>query len=206
MLTAVGVSYRLPTGRQLFDGVDLELSPGCALAIEGPSGTGKSTLLALLGGVLKPTVGTVTIEGDHPAPFAWVLQTLNSLGARTVLANAALLARLDGTSTRDANARADEMLNLVGIGDLANARARHLSGGELQRLAVARALTSNRPIVLADEPTNQLDRHNARRVMRALIDSAHEHQRCVLIVTHDGDALPDRTTKLRLTEAGLRET
>ncbi len=206
MLTASGVGYRLPTGRVLFEDVTLQLVPGEAVAVEGPSGTGKSTLLAVIGGVLPATHGQIGIDTDRPAPFAWVLQTLNSLGARTVLANAALLARLDGMPSKQASERARANLDLVGIGDLADAKARQLSGGELQRLAVARALTSTRPIVLADEPTNQLDRHNARRVMQALVDSAAIEHRCVLIVTHDHDALPDTATVLRLAEDGLHAT
>ena len=206
MLTASGVGYRLPTGRVLFENVALHLVPGAAVAIEGPSGTGKSTLLAVIGGVLSATQGEIVISTDRPAPFAWVLQTLNSLGARSVLANSALLASLDGMPSKQASERARSNLDLVGIGGLAEAKARQLSGGELQRLAVARALTSTRPILLADEPTNQLDRQNARRVMQALVDSAAHEHRCVLIVTHDHDALPDTATVLRLGEEGLHAT
>jgi ABC-type antimicrobial peptide transport system, ATPase component len=176
-----------------------------ALVIEGPSGSGKSTLLAILGGVLPPTSGEVFMESEEAYPFAWILQTLNALGARSVLSNAALLARLDGASTSEALARANEQLVRVGIGDLANNRARELSGGELQRLAVARALASSRSIVLADEPTNQLDRGNARHVMRALVDEAAVRGRCVIIVTHDRDSIPPGVLSLRLTEEGLRE-
>jgi ABC-type lipoprotein export system ATPase subunit len=108
--------------------------------------------------------------------------------------------------SKQASERARANLDLVGIGDLADAKARQLSGGELQRLAVARALTSTRPIVLADEPTNQLDRHNARRVMQALVDSAAIEHRCVLVVTHDHEALPDTATVVRLAEDGLHAT
>lgn len=206
MLRATHISYRLPNGRTLFSNVSLDVGMGEAVAIEGPSGTGKSTLLAVLGGVLPPTTGVVAVDTEHPAPFAWVLQTLNSLGARTVSENAMLFALLDGAPRGLAKRRAEESLAAVGIAAFARTRARQLSGGELQRLAVARALASRRPIVLADEPSNQLDRTNARRVMTALSAVTSGNDRCVVVVTHDREALADGTRVLRLDESGLHAT
>jgi len=203
VLTASGLAYRLPTGRVLFEGVTLSVELGQVIFIEGPSGTGKSTLLALLGGVLRSSVGDVTTTTVHPAPFAWVLQTLNSLNARTVLANAMLFARLDGTSTKVASGLSREMLRLVGIDALASARAGQLSGGELQRLAVVRALSCTRPVILADEPTNQLDRVNARLVMSTLVEQARDQNRSAVVVTHDRDSVPSDARILRLDESGL---
>lgn len=205
MLTASEVGFRFAGGRRLFAGVSLVLEPGEAVAIEGPSGTGKSTLLALLGGLLDPTDGEVRIESAHRAPFGWVLQSLNSLGARSVLANAELNNVIDGIDRSTARGRAREALDAVGLGDRLRSRARQLSGGELQRLAVARVLASTRPIVLADEPTNQLDRANATAVMGALFATAEADQRIVVVVTHDHDALPDACRVLRLTEDGLAD-
>ncbi len=203
MLTASDVGFRFAGGRRLFAGVSLSLAPGEAVAIEGPSGTGKSTLLALLGGLLDPTEGAVRVESAHRAPFGWVLQSLNSLSARSVLANAELNNVIDGIASGTARDRARQALDAVGLGDRLRSRARQLSGGELQRLAVARVLASTRPIVLADEPTNQLDRANAELVMGALIATAAADQRIVVVVTHDHDALPDACRVLRLTEDGL---
>lgn len=203
MLTASDVGYRFAGGRRLFAGVSLTLEAGQAVAIEAPSGTGKSTLLALFGGLLDPTEGAVRVESAHRAPFGWVLQSLNSLSARSVLANAELNNVIDGVDRASARERARRALDAVGLGDRQRSRARQLSGGELQRLAVARVLASTRPIVLADEPTNQLDRANASAVMKALFMTADADQRIVVVVTHDNDALPDGIRVLRLTEDGL---
>lgn len=203
MLDAVALGYVLPNGRELFRDVNLTVVPGEAVAIQSPSGTGKSTLLGLLAGVLTPSSGHVSITSSHRTPIAWVLQSLTVLGARSVLANAALFARFDTDTERVAIDRAAEMLDLLGIGDLADAKARALSGGELQRLTLARSLATARPIILADEPSNQLDSENAKRVMQVLVDTARTQQRCVVIVTHDREALPADTQILRLTANGL---
>ena len=205
MLTLTNIEYVLPGGRRLFGGIDLTINPGEAVAIEGPSGTGKSTLLAIIGGLLRPTSGTVTIDTAWPSHrFAWVLQGLNSLGARSALDNAALYNLLDGERRSVARRIAGERLVELGMGDHMHKRVRRLSGGELQRVAAARALSSRRPLVLADEPTNQLDRDNAKRVMAAVVDSATQG-RAVIVVTHDHDALPDRCRVLRLDENGLHD-
>jgi ABC-type lipoprotein export system ATPase subunit len=202
VLTARGLGYRLPDGRELFRDLDLHVGPGEAVAIEGPSGTGKSTLLALLGGLLEPTSGTVETADSGNRPFGWVLQSLNSLSARTVMDNAMLYSRLDNRPTRDSRAAAEAALAELGLAGLAHTRVRKLSGGELQRLAVARVVACNRPIVLADEPSNQLDQANARLVMSTLVSSANE-SRCVVVVTHDRASLPAGCTVLRLAQDGL---
>jgi len=202
MLTARSIGYRWPGGRELFRNVQLELRPGDAVAVEGPSGVGKSTLLAVLGQLLLPTEGTVSVASGVPSSFAWVLQSLNTLGGRSVLANASLIKLIDGESRQGAERAARDVLELLGMAHLANQRAKELSGGELQRLTVARALVSTRRIILADEPTNQLDRANAQLVMSALVGAA-ESGRAVVIVTHDRESLPPHCRVLRLTEGGL---
>jgi putative ABC transport system ATP-binding protein/lipoprotein-releasing system ATP-binding protein len=205
MLTARGLSFRLPSGdRVLFRDVSFEVNAGDAVAIEGPSGVGKTTLLALLAGLMRPTSGTVTVESISTPPFAWVLQTLNSLPGRSVLANACLYGLVDDLPAPVVRHRATDLLVELGMGDMLATPARQLSGGEQQRMAVARALASSRPIVLADEPTNQLDHDNARQVMRTLFAASHG-QRTVVVVTHDHDALPAGTRVLRLTEQGLHQ-
>ncbi len=205
MLTLSDVGYVLPGGRHLFGGIDLAVAPGEAVAIEGPSGTGKSTLLALIGGLLRPTSGHVSFDTDWQSyRFAWVLQGLNSLAARTALDNAALYSLLDGERRSAARRSAHQQLVDLGMADHIHKRVRRLSGGELQRVTVARALSCDRPVVLADEPTNQLDRVNAKRVMATLTDSAAQG-RAVIVVTHDHEALSDRCRVLRLDENGLHD-
>lgn len=205
MLTLNDLEYVLPDGRRLFGGVQLTVLPGEAVAIEGPSGIGKSTLLAIIGGLLRPSSGTVTISAPWRSErFAWVLQGLNSLGARSALDNAALYDLVDGAKRSAARRVAAEQLIGLGLGGHANTRARRLSGGEIQRVAVARALSCRRPLILADEPTNQLDRKNAQHVMSAIFDVVRQG-RAVVAVTHDRDALPERCRILRLSESGLHD-
>jgi len=196
------VAFDLPDGRTLFHGVDLQLNPGDAVAIAAPSGSGKSTLLAILGGLLQPSSGNVRL--DPNATFAWIPQTLNALPARSTLDNAALLAVLDGKSRAQARSKARSVLSDLGLQQQTGNRGRTLSGGELQRTVAARAITSDRPIILADEPTNQLDHATAVKVMARLIDSATTDGRIVVIVTHDIDALPSGSTILHLDVNGLR--
>lgn len=205
MLTLTDVSYVLPDKRRLFESINLSVAVGDAVVIEGPSGTGKSTLLAIIGGLLQPTSGSVTVDPPWDTQrVAWVLQSLNSLSARTTLDNAALYNLIDGATRSAALQSAAEGLTKLGLGKHLDKRVRLLSGGELQRVAAARAVGSLRPLVLADEPTNQLDRANAKRVMSALIDSANSG-RAVVIVTHDLDAVAGKCRILRLSEKGLHE-
>ncbi len=205
MLDLKEIEYVLPGGRRLFSGVTLSVSPGDAVAIEGPSGTGKSTLLAIMGGLLKPTSGTVMISAPWRVErFAWILQGLNALGARSALDNAALYNLIDGTKRSVARQAAAEELIRLGMSEQMNTPVRRLSGGEAQRVAVARAVSCMRPLILADEPTNQLDRKNAQHVMSALSDAANRG-RAVVVVTHDREALSDGCKVLRLSENGLHD-
>jgi ABC-type lipoprotein export system ATPase subunit len=200
VLSAADLSVRLPDQRLLFEHVDAEFRGGEATVIVGPSGVGKSTLLFVLGGLLTATTGTVTRLVETPT--AWILQGLNGLPARTAVDNVAAMALVDGLDHRSARARARVELEAIGLGARGAQRVNTMSGGELQRVAVARALASERRMLLADEPTNQLDAVNARHVMRRLVDSAHDG-RCVVIVTHDREAIPSWCRVLRLTASGL---
>lgn len=205
MLTLLDVGFRLPDNRVLFENLSLQVEGGEAIAIEGPSGMGKSTLLGLIGGLLTPTWGTVEVgDTSGRTPYAWVLQTLNSLNSRTVFENACLFGHLDNQPNHLTRQLATAALLELGMADLMPIRARRLSGGEQQRLAVARALACSRPIILADEPSNQLDRQNAKRVMKALVGTAADG-RAVVIVTHDHDALPAGCRVLHLSETGLHD-
>lgn len=204
LLAMRGASYDVP-GRTLFADVDVTVAPGEGVAIVGPSGVGKSTLLAMLGGLLQPTRGQL-LTPSTPTRYAFVLQTLNVLPARTVLSNAAVFAYLDGEQVAVTLDRASQLLDLLGLSDLATRRAKTLSGGELQRLVVTRALTSTRPVILADEPTNQLDATNAALVMRTMFESAVAESRALVVATHDMESLPEGCRVLILGRRGLSET
>lgn len=170
-------------------GVSFEVPGGSSLAIVGPSGTGKTTLLALLGGLLTPDAGTAQVvlsDGVRCAvgPLAsWVLQTVNVLPDRSVADNVALGAYAGGAGRQAALARVEPALAQVGLAGYVPRPVRTLSGGEVQRVVIARALVSDRPVVLADEPTGQLDPRTTSGVAAALLTAARG--RIVVVVTHD---------------------
>ena len=186
---------------RLFENVSLSLALGEVVAIVGPSGVGKSTLLSLLAGFAAPCEGAVSNTFGTPAI---VLQSHHALPARTVLENALLFSHLDRDASADSMEMAKTSLDRLGLRQLSDKRARQLSGGELQRVAVARALTSSRRLILADEPTSNLDRRSAAVVMSLLADVASMTvERSALIVTHDYQALPEGVRTLELTGSGL---
>ncbi|NMC34855.1 MAG: ATP-binding cassette domain-containing protein [Veillonellaceae bacterium] len=182
-------------------GVDLDVHGGEVVLIMGPSGSGKTTLLLMLGALLRPTSGTVTI--DSPAgpvdltgaderklpalratTFGFVFQDYALLGALTAAENIEVACNLAGVTGRAAAVRAAALLERVGLAGRARFRPAQLSGGEQQRIAVARALANNPPVILADEPTANLDSahgHDLARLLRALADEG----RAVVIVSHD---------------------
>ncbi len=188
-LVADDVVVRYPgTTRDVLAGASLSIDKGEKVAILGPSGSGKSTLLSVLGGLVRPTAGTVHVDTDErPGRLrdvsAWVLQTVNVLPERTALDNVAVAGLTRGLSHADARRDAIAHLAAVGLGDRTNDQARVLSGGEVQRVVIARALASRRPFVLADEPTGQLDRATSDVVLDALFTTAVGA--AVVIVTHD---------------------
>ncbi len=180
---------------------DCAVPTGARIAIMGPSGSGKSTLLHLMAGLDDPTVGTVAWPaiGDRaalrPGPVAVVFQGPSLLAPLTVLENVALPLVLDGAHDADARATGHRALERLGLDELADKLPEEISGGQAQRVAVARALAGNPKLILADEPTGQLDRVNATTVVDVLLDAA-EHARAALVVaTHDpivADRLPER--------------
>ncbi|MGA9597710.1 MAG: ATP-binding cassette domain-containing protein, partial [Acidimicrobiia bacterium] len=159
------------------------------VAVMGPSGSGKTTLLAILGGMLKPTHGRAAIHVDDdrtlsPGGYvAWVLQTSNILPDRSTLDNVTIGAFAAGQRRPAATREAGHALGLVGLSSLATRPVRQLSGGEVQRVATARAIVSRRPFILADEPTGQLDQATSVPVLDALL--ADSESRGVVVVTHD---------------------
>lgn len=171
------------------------------IAITGPSGSGKSTLLHLMAGLDDPTVGRVTWPaiGDRtalrPGPVAVVFQGQSLLAPLTVRENVALPLILGGSSDHDARSAADGALERLDLDDLADKLPEEISGGQAQRVAVARALAGRPRVVLADEPTGQLDRANATAVVDVLLDVAAHAGAALVVATHDpvvADRLAER--------------
>jgi ABC-type lipoprotein export system ATPase subunit len=193
------------------DAVELEVASGETLAVMGPSGCGKSTLLHLLGGLERPTAGEVWLEGrrvDRLSEKArarmrrhaigFVFQAFHLMDELTAVENVELPALLAGRSPRAARHRATELLERVGLTDRAEHLPSALSGGERQRVAIARALGNEPLVVLADEPTGNLDSTATRDVLR-LLDSLRSAGQTLLIVTHDSRiaATADRLISMR---------
>jgi putative ABC transport system ATP-binding protein len=178
-------------------GVSLEIASGSLVAIVGPSGSGKSTLLNLIGALDRPTTGTIEIDG-HPIAGAddevrtklrrerigFVFQFFNLLPTMTARENVLLPAKLAGRRDRATLERADFLLEQVGLGARRLHKPEQLSGGEMQRVAIARALMMDPPVILADEPTGNLDTHTGEQVLD-LITGTVDARRTVVLVTHD---------------------
>jgi len=193
----------------VLDGVSVEVPAGASAAIIGPSGSGKTTLLSLMGGLLPVQHGAAVAvdaadrEWPVPAVASWVLQTVSLIPARTALDNVAIGAFSATGDRRVARARATSALASVGLATLAHSPARLLSGGEAQRVAIARALASGRPVVLADEPTGQLDAATSAVVLDALLGASGD--RTVIVVTHDAEVAARCDITLELRDGTLRE-
>jgi len=190
----------------------LEIHRGERVAVMGPSGSGKSTLLNLICGLDEPTSGAVNIDGVNIASLdddartrlrrekiGMVFQTFNLLSTLTALENVSLPLRLQGLSRREADHRARAMLERVGLGGRVTHRPDELSGGERQRIAIARALIFQPPILLADEPTGNLDSKTGEEILRLLEDLHRELNTTILLVTHNEEAAAhcDRILRLR---------
>lgn len=182
-------------------GIDLSIAEGELVAIVGPSGAGKSTLLQLMGGLDRPTAGRVLVEGSDLACLSdreltlfrrrrmgFVFQFFNLLPLFTALENAALPLSLDGVPRVAAEARARELLERVGLTSRQDHLPDQLSGGERQRLAIARALAASPPLVLADEPTGNLDRARGNEILTLLQSLVQEAGVTIVVVTHDAEA------------------
>ena len=178
--------------------VSLSVLPGEVVLIMGPSGSGKSTLLMMLGALLKPTEGTISVDGlevsglsERQLPdvrlrhFGFIFQDFNLLSALTVQDNVAIAAELTGMSRRDARKKATTLLTKLGLGHRLRFSTDKLSGGEKQRVAIARSLVNDPTLILADEPTANLDSSHGHETMRLLHDIAKEGDRSVVIVSHD---------------------
>jgi putative ABC transport system ATP-binding protein len=178
--------------------IDLDVAAGEVVLVMGPSGSGKTTLLLMLGAMLRPTSGSVFIDGIDLAAaperrlpalrathLGFIFQDFNLLSALTALENVELACNLAGTTGRAARDRGTELLERVGLGHRLRFRPDQLSGGEKQRVAIARALANNPTVLLADEPTANLDSGHGREVARLLRRLAEEDGRTIVIVSHD---------------------
>lgn len=162
-------------------------SPGASLAITGPSGSGKTSLLSILGGLLRPTEGTVFVDDastDLLSAVSWVHQASQALGRRSAIDNVVVGFLSRGARRRDSEEKARMLLSSVGLERRAAAQARTLSGGELQRLGIARAMARGAPFLLADEPTGQLDHATSALVLDALFTGTSAGV-SVIVATHD---------------------
>ena len=194
--------------------LELDVTAGEVVLIMGPSGSGKTTLLLMVGAMLRPTNGSITIDGTDVATaaeralpplrarhFGFVFQDFNLLSALTARENVELACNLAGIHGRPARRRATALLEQLGLGHRLQFRPDQLSGGEKQRIAIARALANDPPVILADEPTANLDSSNGRDIARLLRRLATDDGRSVVIVSHD-DRLRDIADRVLWLEDG----
>ncbi|MEV0245812.1 ABC transporter ATP-binding protein [Nocardia sp. NPDC050712] len=201
------------------DGIGLRIEAGEFTSIIGPSGSGKSTLLHLLGALDTPTSGSIRFQGNEIGALdderqsefrrhrvGFIFQFFNLLPTLTAWENVAIPKLLDGTGLRKAKPRALELLDRVGLGDRAGHRPSELSGGQMQRVAVARALIMDPPLILADEPTGNLDSKTGAAILKLLGDIAADGN-SVVMVTHDMGAVEycDRVITLRDGQIGSND-
>ena len=211
-LEAISRVYQ--TGRidvRALDGVDLVVERGEFLAVVGPSGSGKSTLMNIVGCLDRPTSGRYVLDGTavedldddgladvRSRSIGFVFQSYNLLPRTTALDNVATRARLPGRRPQGADRRATEALERLGLGDRLDHEPTELSGGQQQRVAIARALVTEPALLLADEPTGNLDTHSGAEVM-GLLRELHRAGRTIVLITHDVDvaAGSDRQVHVR---------
>ena len=209
------LSRHLPSGRELLhvlEDLDLTIHAGEFVAVLGPSGSGKSTLLGLLAGLDRPTSGSVRVDGQpleqlnedglallRRARMGFVFQAFHLLGNLTAREN--VLVPLELAGVRDAAARTDALLERVGLAERGHHFPSELSGGEQQRVALARAFAPRPPILLADEPTGNLDAETGARVLDLLEELRTDAGATLVLVTHD-PALAERATRRIRLEAG----
>ena len=216
-MTHVTKTYQIggQTVRAL-DSIDLTLHGGEFVSIVGPSGAGKSTLLHLLGALDAPDAGSIRFQGyeigdlndKNQSEFrrhcvGFVFQFFNLLPTMTAWENVAVPKLLDGARMSKVKSHALDLLALVGMAERAEHRPSELSGGQMQRVAVARALMMDPPLILADEPTGNLDTKTGAAIMALLTDIAHQDGRSVVMVTHNLDAASSTDRVITLTDGRI---
>ena len=200
------VSYAYEKGKAVLQNVNGLLETGKMYAILGPSGSGKTTLLSLLGGLDVPTQGGVLFDGEDITArglehhrrnhISLIFQSYNLIDYMTPVENVRLTAKLD----------AAPILERLGLNqDETRRNVLKLSGGQQQRVAIARALASNAPVILADEPTGNLDADTAEEITAILKESAHTFGKCVVVVTHSGEIARQADVVLEIKRGHLRE-
>jgi putative ABC transport system ATP-binding protein len=207
-----------PSAVRAVDGVDLTIRRGEILLIMGPSGSGKTTLLTLIGGLLKPTSGSVRINGlditamsESELPrvrrryVGFIFQSFNLLESLSAEENVEVALNLAGTGGRSAGEKAGRLLDDLGMGHRLRFKPNDLSGGEKQRVSIARALANEPQLILADEPTANLDSKHGQEIVHLLRDIAKEQGRSVVIVSHDGRIREMADRVLRLEDGRLKE-
>ncbi|WP_459589705.1 ABC transporter ATP-binding protein [Corynebacterium camporealensis] len=185
-------------GGPVLSGISMTIEPGETVAIMGPSGSGKSTLLHCMSGVLKPTNGEVRFRSQvisslsdadrshlRLSSFGFVFQDGQLLPELTALENVALPAMLNGMNRSKAKRKAQELLDQIGLGELADRRPGQVSGGQAQRMAIARALVTEPAVIFADEPTGALDQATGHEVMQMLSAMVKRTGAALVMVTHD---------------------
>jgi putative ABC transport system ATP-binding protein len=203
-----GLKKRYGEGESAVDalkGVDMQVAAGEVVGLVGPSGSGKSTLLKCLGAVIEPSAGRMTLGSEVIYDQGWKIADLRELRRDKigfifqapylipfldVTDNVALLPMLAGVSNAEARKRAHESLEALDVAHRASAMPPQLSGGEQQRVSIARALVNRPPVILADEPTAPLDSERALAVMRILNRMASQYETAIVVVTHDDKIIP----------------
>lgn len=211
------LSKSLPNGRRLFADINLSLARGEFVSIQGESGIGKSTLLNLAAGLDVPTSGEVVVSGQSLAGLSeaelttlrgqkigFVFQAFHVLPFLTLVQNVSLPAILTGDNREIALAKAADMLERVGLGDRTQSSVSELSGGELQRVAIARALVHSPTLILADEPTGNLDPSTSRDVMDLMTGVVKSKGAAMILVTHSAMDAAAADRRLMMTADGMR--
>jgi len=212
-LNGVTRAYGLGLSRVVaLDRVTVEIFDGEFVAVMGPSGSGKSTLLNVIGALDRPSEGRVSVEGRDIATLdareaaryrrrsvGFIFQSFNLLPRLTVLENVALPLMFEGVSSGERKSRAARVLSDVGLAERLNARPATLSGGEKQRVAIARALVNDPPVLLADEPTGNLDSRSAASVLALILELNQARGQTVILITHDAQVAShaSRTIQMR---------
>ncbi len=217
-LSAVGKTYAGAVPVRALHRVSLAIPAGTLSLVEGPSGSGKTTLLALIGGLDRPTTGQITVFGDaitklperelvsyRREDVGFVFQDFKLIDALSAIENVALALRLRRVRRRPARDRALQLLDLLAIGDRADSYPSDLSGGEKQRVALARALVTEPRLVLADEPTANLDGESGQGVVHLLRSVTRHRATTVVVVSHDGRIGPHADLVFRLLDGRLAD-
>lgn len=216
MIRLSDVVKEYESGTTALKGISLRIEDGEFVFLVGPSGSGKSTIIKLLTGEIVPTSGQIAVNGfsltniaERQIPLlrrsvGVIFQDFRLIEKKTVYENLSFAMRAVGSSPREIKKRIPYVLELVGLEEKTDRYPNELSGGEQQRVAIARALASGSELILADEPTGNLDSENSRNIVEVLQSLAHDEQRCVIVVTHDPDVAASADVCLHMKDGKLQ--